>query len=251
MYDATYDDSYLQFAERLQSENSPLRFERDIMTNVVILEYLNEYFLAQSGSTATGYYSTPSVTTPGMPGPLLRLKTGTESATPSVNGVIARNLLRLSALLGDESYRTLARQTCNTFAVEIIQHPFLFVGMLDVIVGLQIGTRTVTGVFSTADISSIRTNPRGDTLLSRNDEPVSALDLIRQRVRAEAGVAVSSSIVATSIVDIRPSHLKDFVGNQSFWLKSRNALFQDLKAGEPAKNYLMVCEAGRCRIIDL
>ncbi|KAJ5286320.1 hypothetical protein N7524_001626 [Penicillium chrysogenum] len=231
MYDATYDDSYLQFAERLQ-------------------KYLNEYFLAQSGSTAAGYYSTPSVTTPGMPGPLLRLKTGTESATPSVNGVIARNLLRLSALLGDESYRTLARQTCNTFAVEIIQHPFLFVGMLDVIVGLQIGTRTVTGVFSTADISSIP-DPRGDSLLSRNDEPVSALDLIRRRLRAEAGVAVSSSIVVTSIVDIRPSHLKDFVGNQSFWLKCRNVLFQDLKAAEPAKNYLMVCETGRCQIIDL
>jgi hypothetical protein len=220
------------------------------MANLVILEYLNEYFLAQSGSTAAGYYSTPSVTTPGMPGPLLRLKTGTESATPSVNGVIARNLLRLSALLGDESYRALARQTCNTFAVEIIQHPFLFVGMLDVIVGLQIGTRTVTGVFSTADISSIP-DPRGDSLLSRNDEPVSALDLIRRRLRAEAGVAVSSSIVVTSIVDIRPSHLKDFVGNQSFWLKCRNVLFQDLKAAEPAKNYLMVCETGRCQIIDL
>jgi hypothetical protein len=33
------------------------------------------------------------------------------------------------------------------------------------------------GVFSTADISSIP-DPRGDSLLSRNDEPVSALDLI-------------------------------------------------------------------------
>ncbi|OQD89752.1 hypothetical protein PENANT_c002G00080 [Penicillium antarcticum] len=211
MYDATFDDSYLQFAERLQ-------------------EYLNEYFLAESGSTSTGYYSTSSVTTPGMPGPLLRLKTGTESATPSVNGVIARNLLRLAALLEDESYRSLARQTCNSFAVEIIQHPFLFVGLLDVIVGLQIGTRTVTGVFSTAELSSS---------LGRTEEPLSARDLIRRRVRAKAGMAVSSSIVVTSLIDIRPTHLKDFVGNQSFWLKSRNPLFKELKAAEPAKNYLM------------
>jgi hypothetical protein len=221
-----------------------------VIANVVNPEYLNEYFLAQSGSTATGYYSTPSILTPGMPGPLLRLKTGTESATPSVNGVIARNLLRLAALLEDEGYRTLARQTCNSFSVEIIQHPFLFVGMLDVIVGLQIGTRTVTGVFSTADISTLPIS-RGDNLLSRNDEPVSARDLIRHRVRTEAGVAVSSSIVVTSLVDIRPSHLRDFVGNQSFWLKTRNPLFQELKAAEPAKNYLMVCETGRCRTIDL
>lgn len=216
----------------------------------MILGYLNEYFLDESGSTATGYFSTPSVVTPGMPAPILRLKTGTESATPSINGVIARNLLRLSALLADESYRTLARQTCNTFAVEIIQHPFLFVGMLDVIVGLQIGTRTVTGVFSTPDVSSVP-KPRGDNFLSRNDEPVSALDLIQRRVRAEAGVAVSSSVVVTSLVDIRPSHLKDFVGNLSFWLKSRNALFQDLKAGEPAKNYMMICETGKCQTKNL
>lgn len=214
----------------------------------VITEYLNQYFLAQTGTTATGYYSTPSVTTPGMPDPLLRLKTGTESATPSVNGIIARNLLRLSALLEDESYRTLARQTCNSFAVEIIQHPFLFVGMLDVIVGLQIGTRTVTGIFATADISS--PHPRGNNL-ARDAEPVSARDLIRRRVRAEAGVVVSSSIVVTSLVDIRPSHTKDFVGNQSFWLKSRNPLFQDLKAAEPAKNQLLVCETGRCNTIEL
>jgi hypothetical protein len=211
--------------------------------------YLNEYFLAQTGSTATGYYSTPSLTTPGMPAPLLRLKTGTESATPSVNGIIARNLLRLAALLEDENYRTLARQTCNSFAVEIIQHPFLFVGMLDVIVGLQIGTRTVTGVFATADLSSLSTARGGHA--NRNAEPVSARDLIRRRVRAEAGVAVSSSTVVTSLVDIRPSHLKDFVGNQSFWLKSRNPLFQHLQAAEPAKNQLMICETGRCNTVDL
>lgn len=184
-----------------------------------------------------------------MPGPLFRLKTGTESATPSVNAVIARNLLRLAALVEDEGYRTLARQTCNSFAVEIMQHPFLFVGLLDVIVGLQIGTRTVTGVFSTAEIS--QPSARGDSLLSRKDEPMAARDFIVQRVRAEAGAGLCPTLAAASLVDIRPSHLKDFVGNQSFWLKSRNALFKDLKAGDPAKNHLMVCEAGRCRIVDL
>lgn len=121
--------------------------------------------------------------------------------------------------------------------------------MLDVIVGLQIGTRTVTGVFATADLSSLP-NPRGDNL-DDIAEPVSARDLIRRRVRSEAGVDVSSSLVVTSLVDIRPSHLKDFVGNQSFWLKSRNPLFQDLKAAEPAKNQVMICESGRCNTIVL
>ena len=188
--------------------------------------------------------------TPGMPGPLIRLKTGTESATPSVNGIIARNLLRLAALLADDEYRALAQQTCNSFAVEIMQHPFLFVGMLDVIVGLQIGTRTVTGVFCTADISD-QPAVRDDSLLSRKDEPLSAHDLLAQRIRTEIGSGPGSSTAVASFVDVRPSHLKDFVGNQSFWLKSRNPLFQDIKAGDPAKNYLLVCETGKCRIVDL
>lgn len=213
-------------------------------------EHLNEYFLAQSGSTPAGYYSTPSTMVPGMPGPLLRLKTGTESATPSVNGVIARNLLRLAALLEDDSYRTLARQTCNSFAVEVMQHPFLFVGMLDVIVGLQVGTRNVTGVFCTTEVTST-SDPREEGLLSRADEPVAARNLIIRRVRSEAGVAISPCVAARALVDIRPSHLKDFVGNQSFWLKSRNPLFKDLKAAEPPKNYLLVCETGRCKTVDL
>lgn len=187
--------------------------------------------------------------TPGMPPPLLRLKTGTESATPSVNGMIARNLLRLSALLEEEEYRTLARQTCNSFAVEIMQHPFLFVGLLDVIVGLRIGTRTVTGVFCTAEITNYPSS--GSSLVSQLNQPASARDLIVQKVRAKTESRISSSIVVASLVDIRPSHLKDFVGNQSFWLKSRNPLFKDLKAADPAKNYLMVCEKGRCRTVDL
>ena len=247
MYEATFDDSYLQFAERLQSKNL-VHCKRDQRLTSII-EYLNEYFLAKTGSTPAGYYNTPSSMTPGMPPPLLRLKTGTESATPSVNGMIARNLLRLSALLEEEEYRTLARQTCNSFAVEIMQHPFLFVGLLDVIVGLQIGTSTVTGVFCTAEITNYPSS--GSSLVSQQNQPASARDLIIQKVRAKTESRISSSIVVASLVDIRPSHLKDFVGNQSFWLKSRNPLFKDLKAADPAKNYLMVCEKGRCRTVDL
>lgn len=185
--------------------------------------------------------------TPGMPGPLLRLKTGTESATPSVNAVISRNLLRLAALLDDPEYRTLARQTLNSFAVEIMQHPFLFVGMLDVIVGLQTGTRAVTGVFATVEIST----PPGSREKSQNDPPGAAYDLLKKKLRKETGSRVSSTVAVASLVDIRPSHLKDFVGNQSFWLKSRNPLYKDLKAGDPAKNYLLACEAGSCRKVDL
>ncbi|KAI9923611.1 hypothetical protein ASPWEDRAFT_133208 [Aspergillus wentii DTO 134E9] len=228
MYETTFDDSYLQFAEQLQ-------------------RYLNQNFLAFTGSTPAGYYSTPSTMTPGMPGPLLRLKTGTESATPSINGVIARNLLRLSSLLEDDEYRILARQTCHSFAVEILQHPFLFVGLLDTIVGLEAGTRSVTGIFATADVSSSDSS-RSNSLLRKIDEPISGRDLVVKKVRAEAGLATSTSTTTVALVDIRPAHLGDFVGNESFWLRGRNRTYKELRA---TKNQVQICESGSCRVVDV
>ncbi|EAU39080.1 conserved hypothetical protein [Aspergillus terreus NIH2624] len=230
MYEATFDDSYLQFAEQLQ-------------------KYLNEKFLAYVGSTPAGYYSTPSTMTPGMPGPLLRLKTGTESATPSINGVIARNLLRLANLLEDETYRTLCRQTCHSFAVEVLQHPFLFVGLLDAIAGLEAGTRTITGVLCTSAIT--HSTPESASEGGKVDEPECARNLIIQKIRAEAKSATPTSTVTTALVDIRSSHVGDFVGNSSFWLRRRNPLLKDLKPSEPAKNYLLICEAGSCKMVDI
>ena len=214
-----------------------------------MLEYLNQQFLAYVGSTPAGYYTTPSTMTAATPGPLLRLKTGTESATPSVNGVIARNLLRLASILDEEAYRELARLTCHSFSVEVLQHPFLFVGLLDAIVGLETGTRNVTGVFSTAVIGGSVQASEG--VIRKTDEPVSVRDLIVQKIRAEAGLAISTATTTASLVDIRPSHVGDFVGNQSFWLRTRNAMYRELEPSETAKNHLMVCESGRCRMVNI
>ncbi|KKK23280.1 DUF255 domain protein [Aspergillus rambellii] len=232
MYEATFDDNYLQFAEQLQ-------------------RHLNKYFLAHVGSTPAGYYTTPSTVTPGSPGPLLRLKTGTESAVPSVNGAIARNLLRLSGLLEDEEYRTLARQTCHSFAVEILQHPFLYVGLLDAIVGLETGTRNLTGVYCSVTVPSSSATPSAE-VAATNAPTVSARELLIKKMRSEAGLPLSTSSTTTAaLVDMRPSHLADFVGNQSFWLRTRNRLFKDIKTSTPSKNYLQVCEEGRCRNVDV
>ncbi|OJJ49857.1 hypothetical protein ASPZODRAFT_128410 [Penicilliopsis zonata CBS 506.65] len=233
LYEATFDDSYLQFADQLQS-------------------YLDANFQAISGSTPAGYYNTPSVTTPGAPGPLIRLKTGTDSATPSINGVVASNLMRLSALLADEKYRDQARQTCNSFAVEILQHPFLFVGLLDAVVALETGARSVTGVFCSADVTETSV-PRADSLLDKTEQPVSAWELIVQKIRAECRLAVSSTCTTNAaLVDVRPSHAGDFVGNPSFWLLGRNPLLKSLRGSTgQKKNHLMLCESGSCRIVDV
>lgn len=213
--------------------------------------------------------------TPGMPGPILRLKTGTESATPSVNGIIARNLVRLGTLLEDDEYRTLARQTSRAFSVEILQHPFLFVGLLDAVVGLETGTRQVTGIYCTAELDSDST--RGATTDEEPSQeasaasaaaaaatattpsstrvikpPVSACDVVATQARKEAGLTTSTATTTVAMVDIRPSHAGDIVRNPSFWLRTRNPSYKELKAGDGSKNHLLVCEgAGRCRTVSL
>lgn len=186
-----------------------------------------------------------------MPGPILRLKTGTESTTPSVNGIIARNLLRLGTLLEDEEHRSLARQTCGAFSVEILQHPFLFVGLLDAVVGLETGTRQVTGVYCTADITTDQDPDEDEGLTNRVNAPVSARDVVAKRARKEAGLTTSTATTTVALVDIRPSHAGDFVGNPSFWLRARNPVYKELKATEPGRNHLLVCEGGRCREVDV
>jgi uncharacterized protein YyaL (SSP411 family) len=71
------------------------------------------------------------------------LKPGSDSALPSPNGLVACNLLLLSSYLSESSYRTLAQQTINVFAIELVQHPFLFVSMLSAIVLEAVGVKSI------------------------------------------------------------------------------------------------------------
>ncbi|PGG95417.1 hypothetical protein GX51_08254 [Blastomyces parvus] len=285
LYEATFDDSYLQFAEQLQ-------------------QYLNTHFLAPGPtpapapssttstttepapppSSSTGYYTTPSTIhqTSAQPAPLFRLKTGTDASTPSPNGVIAQNLLRLSTLLDDDTYKRLARETVSAFAVEIMQHPFLFVGLLDVIVGLEVGVRGIVGVIGQSEQSEqdarmggekMEEEAAGDVEMKMEEgdagevaaavepeaapSPPSAREVVIRRARAEAGAAASTSTAAVSIIDVRTGDgdgagygdaaVSDSV-QKSSWLRRRNMLLRDVR---PGKNYLLVCEAGACRIVDI
>ncbi|TPX24213.1 hypothetical protein DIZ76_013556 [Coccidioides immitis] len=236
LYEATFDDSYLQFAENLQ-------------------QYLNRYFLATAsdGTTPAGYYMTPQNMPGDVPGPLFRLKTGTDAATPSTNGVIAQNLLRLASLLEDDSYKALARHTCSAFAAEMLQHPFLFVGLLDVVVGLEVGVKSVIGVLG-HDTTAVRSSegPRmaveGQESAREVFDSPTAASVIR-KMRDEAGSAISTSTAVLALVDVRTGDADQHgaVG-LSAWLGKRNTLLKDLR---PGKNFLLVCETGACRTIDL
>ena len=118
LYEATFDDQYLKFADTLQGRQIELFTSPDSL----------------------GFYTTPS---PHPPDLLLRLKSGMDNAEPSSNNISARNLHRLSVLLEDESYFRLAGQTVQAFEAEIEQFPYCFAGMLGSVVMAQLGVKSV------------------------------------------------------------------------------------------------------------
>jgi uncharacterized protein YyaL (SSP411 family) len=89
----------------------------------------------QRTSSSGAFYSTFE------PNPqiILRLKDGMDTAQPSTNAVSASNLFRLGALLGRTEYSTLARETIAAFEAEILQYPWLFVGLLSSVVSARLG----------------------------------------------------------------------------------------------------------------
>ncbi len=120
LYDLTFDESYLHWAEKLQ-------------------EYLNTHFWAE---TTGGFFQAEKSSSSDR---IINLKPGTDSDMPSPNGIIAQNLFYLASYLPakKEKYEKLAKDTIESFAVEIIQHPFLFVSALGAIVMEAAGVKTM------------------------------------------------------------------------------------------------------------
>ncbi|EMC96584.1 hypothetical protein BAUCODRAFT_33944 [Baudoinia panamericana UAMH 10762] len=115
LYEATFDDSYLSFADTLQQ------------TQVKLFWDDNKY----------AFFSTPA----NQPDILVRTKDAMDNAEPSTNGVSAQNLFRLSSLLNDEKYEKMAKRTVAAFEVEIGQHPGLFSGMMSSIIASKLGMK--------------------------------------------------------------------------------------------------------------
>ena len=121
LYEATFNDTYLQWADDLQQTQLRLFWD-------------NEHL---------GFFSTPE----NQPDLIMRLKDGMDNAEPGTNSISARNLDRLSALLEDQEYGKRARETASAFEAEIMQHPFLFPSMMDAVVVGKLGIRhsVITG----------------------------------------------------------------------------------------------------------
>lgn len=145
LYEATFNDTYLEWADALQKTQIELFWDKENL----------------------GFFSTPE----GQEDLIMRLKDGMDNAEPGTNGMSARNLDRLGALLEDEAYVKRARDTMSAFEAEIMQHPFLFPGMMDSIVASNSGMRhaVVTGEGQKVEewLKRYRERPAGLGVVSR------------------------------------------------------------------------------------
>jgi uncharacterized protein YyaL (SSP411 family) len=148
LYEATFDDSYLQWADELQQSQI-------------------KHFADGESETKGGFFGTPAH----APDILIRSKDAMDNAEPSANGVSATNLIRLSSLLDDGSYAQIATRTAKAFEVEMVQHAGLFTGLMGVVVNSRLGVKPI--VISGAECSS---------------EVQSALRQLRQMIRPNSTV---------------------------------------------------------------
>nr|POF17729.1 spermatogenesis-associated protein 20 [Quercus suber] len=127
LYEATFDETHLAFADTLQQAQLSLFWDT---------------------AANAAFFSTPA----DQPDILIRTKDAMDNAEPSVNGVSAANLFRLASLLDDAAYAAHAKRCVAAFEVEITQHPGLFSGLLAPVVASKLGMRglMVAGAGATA-----------------------------------------------------------------------------------------------------
>jgi uncharacterized protein YyaL (SSP411 family) len=146
LYEATWDDSYLGWADQLQRKSIVRKTFSSMISKQFSLETQIELFWDGAHG---GFFATAD----GQSDLILRLKDGMDNAEPSTNGFCARNLYRLASIFGDDKYASYARRTLHAFEAEIMQHPHLFATMLDCVVAEALGVKgiVITGTGNAVD----------------------------------------------------------------------------------------------------
>ena len=209
LYEATFDDQYLAFADRLQRKFESFSTALGALLTTLAETQISLFYDPQQ----YGFFSTAA----GAPDLILRLKDGMDNAEPSTNGVAASNLYRLSSLLNDPEFNGLrysgyAKGTLEAFSAEIIQHPYLFAGMLESVITSNLGMRSVV-------VSG-------------------AHEKIEQKIRQ---IRTKTSGLPETIARIGE-------GSKCSWLKGRNDLVASMDETKP---FVQICEAGACREVML
>ncbi|KAF1827325.1 uncharacterized protein K489DRAFT_366495 [Dissoconium aciculare CBS 342.82] len=191
LYEATFDSKWLALADRLQQTQNRLFWDEE------------KY----------AFFSTPAE----QPDILIRTKDAMDNSEPSVNGVSASNLFRLSSLLNDETYAKMAKRTLSCFEVEISQHPGLFSGMLSSVVAADMGMRSL--------------------IISGAGE------------LAQAAVRIAQENIRPNYTVLRVSgNASDTTSPSGDWLLERNPLLRDLDA---SVDKVQLCEGTSCTLLDL
>ncbi|KJR86118.1 uncharacterized protein SPSK_02232 [Sporothrix schenckii 1099-18] len=124
LYEATGEAEWLEWADELQEQQIKLFYDSPGVPST------------QTHSSSGGFYRTQES---GNDVDLLRLKDGMDTTLPATNAVAASNLFRLGSILNDNTYTHLARETIHAFEVEMLQHSWLFPGLLSQIVAARLG----------------------------------------------------------------------------------------------------------------
>ncbi|KIW45982.1 uncharacterized protein PV06_01678 [Exophiala oligosperma] len=150
LYDLTLAQPYLDWSVQLQN-------------------YVDGHFASATG----GYFQAEASSEQ-----IIRLKPGTDNSLPSPNGIICTNLLYLASYCqgassppdgpnnnNNNNYQAKAKAVLDAFAVEIIQHPFLFVNLLACVVMEQVGAKTLIAPMTTRDSQLRRLKGWGRTVV--------------------------------------------------------------------------------------
>ncbi|KAI0393772.1 spermatogenesis-associated protein [Xylariaceae sp. FL0594] len=166
LYEATADESWLEWADELQAVQIKLFYDDTPST------------VAQANLKCGGFYSTMQ----DAPHTIFRVKEGIDGSQPSVNSVSVSNLFRLGALLDDQQYTYLAKASINAFGAEMLEHPNLFPGLLCGVVPWRLGGRHWVAVGDKARASSLfHKAPRAALSTLRYHDPRDTTSWLRKR----------------------------------------------------------------------
>ncbi|MCJ1307156.1 hypothetical protein MMC25_000802 [Agyrium rufum] len=239
LYEATFDDSYLQLADLLQRKFAnkspflncdPREIFRLITSPFTESQITN--FLAPTGAFYTTPHTPPpsssmSTSTSAEPQTsdlLLRLIPGMDNAEPSPNGISAQNLLLLSSLLSNTEYASHAAHCVQAFEAETEHYPFCYVTLLTAGIMSGIGVKGVVVC--------------GDSASEGNEEDGAVEeDMVLGKARAGLGVGRTVARVGRSGNGVEAGT----------WLKQKNDILSGLKIREGKGLRVLVCEAGVCR----
>ncbi|KAI1504862.1 hypothetical protein F5X99DRAFT_329500 [Biscogniauxia marginata] len=161
LYEATADESWLEWADELQAVQITLFYDHPTTTPWT------------TNARCGAFYST----TQDAPYTLFRTKDGMDTSQPSTNSVSVSNLFRLGALLSDKKYTYLAKESVNAFGVEMGEHSYLFPGLLCGIVPWKLGGRHWIAVGAkggenhSKELAAFHTAPRASLFTLRYHDP--------------------------------------------------------------------------------